>query len=372
MTAPVWFAIADFRRHYARNTTVERLSTQRRINIEDQGGEDSYKALMPTTSPTDELTPTPATFSKTLNISRAFSKSLRRNATVSALQPPTQPPSTHSHPTHEPQTHEVQKVSDDFTTQRLQLQNSHLALLAKDREIANLHYWLNGRGQQTGDLVFRIGELMRLGQEAESEIVELEDELDELKEGLGKAVKEVLRLREVVGERDGGREGGEAVATISDGEKKGIVPAEVLRPRSDVDAARLHMQYQYQHLKGLEAKIEHDRQKMLELEKDGHETWRYAQGVDDDLEAAEAENEKLQEENEMSNVKWEIGFEEYLKLRRECNRERKAKVRAERRLAKRILGRRRLIAIDGVAETADVSDGWEDVVDDEECEGAWF
>ncbi|KAK5703435.1 hypothetical protein LTR17_022119 [Elasticomyces elasticus] len=294
-------------------------------------------------------------------ISRAFSKSIRRNSTVSTLHPTAHPHPTPPQQTHEVQNQKIQKLSDDFTTQRLQLQNTTLALRAKDREIENLYYWLNGRGQQTGDLVFRIGELMNFGQEAESELIELEGELDEVKEGLGKAVKEVLRLREVAGGK--GRAGS--------GENEGG-DAEVERLEAVVDAARLHMRYQDHHLEDFEAKIERDRQKMLELEKDRHETWRYAQGVDDDLEAAEAENEKLKEEIELLKVKWEVGSEEYLKLRRECDRERKARVRAERRLAKRMLGRRRLIAVDDVAERADMSDGWEDVVDNDECEGAWF
>ncbi|KAK4902347.1 hypothetical protein LTR27_001251 [Elasticomyces elasticus] len=245
---------------------------------------------MATTSSTDELTPNQTTQRDNTNIFRAFSKSIRRNATVSALHNPTQVNPIQT------QTCEIQKLSNDFITQRLQLQNSHLAILAKDREISNLHYWLNGRGQQTGDLVFRIGELMKMGQEAESEIVELEGELDELKEGLGKAVREVLRLREVVegkGGLKGEGEGGDAV-----GEKKSVVFAEALRLESVVDAARLHIRYQDQRLEDLEGKIERDSRKMLELEKDRHETWRYAQGVDDDLEAAEAENEELKDENE--------------------------------------------------------------------------
>ncbi|KAK5685390.1 hypothetical protein LTS10_003468 [Elasticomyces elasticus] len=333
---------------------------------------------MATTSPKSELTPTPTTLSKTPNISRAFSKSLRRNATVSALHPLTKPPSqpqtTQPQQTHSLQTHEFQALSDNYVAQRLQLQNTTLALRAKDREISNLYYWLNGRGQQTGDLVFRIGELMKMGQEAESELVELEGEFDELKEVLGKAVKEVLELREVVGRKHVKKarlDENTLPANAEDG-RPGSVNAEIERLQSAVDAARLHMQYQDRHIEDLEGKIERDRQKMLELEKDRNETWRYAQGVDDDLEAAEAENEKLEEEIEVLKVKWDVGWEEYLKLRGECDRERKAKVRAERRLAKRMLGRRRLIAVDDVADRADVSDGWEDVVDDEECKGAQF
>ncbi|KAK3623962.1 hypothetical protein LTR56_021323 [Elasticomyces elasticus] len=338
---------------------------------------------MPTTSQTNEYPPIPTTRPNPSSIFRTFSKSLRRNATVSALQPPTQPPSTHSHPTHELHTHEFHTLSSDLITLRLRLQNSHLALLAKDREIANLHYWLNGRGQQTGDLVFRIGELMILGQEAESELVDLETEFDELKEVLGKAVKEVLqsrevlRLREVVEGKGGVKgegEGGDAV-----GEKKSVVFAEALRLEAVVDAARLYVRHQDQHLEDLEAKIKRDGKKMLELETHSDERWRYALGVEEDLKIAETDNDKLkaaneelEEENEVLKAKWEVGSEEYLKLKRECNRERKGKVRAERRLAKRISGRRRRIAVDNVAERADESDDWEDFVDDEECEGAWF
>ncbi|KAK5727364.1 hypothetical protein LTR15_003259 [Elasticomyces elasticus] len=307
---------------------------------------------MPTTTPTNELTPTLATFSKTLNISRAFSNQPIQSRVC-----------------------ELQKLSDDFTAQRLQLQNTTLALRAKDREIENLYYWLNGRGQQTGDLIFRIGELMKLGQEAESELVELEGELDDLKEGLGKAVREVLELREVVERKDVKKARLDENNLPANARNRGPnldVPAEVLHLRSAVDAARLHMRFQDQHLKDLEAKIERDRQKMLELGKKSDDRWRYALGVEEDLEAAEAEKEKLQEENEVLKVKWEVGSEEYLKLRRECEKERKARVRAERRLAKRMLGRRRLIAVDDVAERSEESDGWEDVVDDKECEGAWF
>ncbi|KAK5710765.1 hypothetical protein LTR17_018681 [Elasticomyces elasticus] len=322
-------------------------------------------------------------------IFRAFSKSLRRNATVSTLHPLTQPPSqpqtTQPQQTHSLQTHEFQALSDNYVGQRLQLQNSHLALLAKDREIENLYYWLNGRGQQTGDLVFRIGELMKLGQQAESELIELETEFDELKEVLGKAVKEVMKLRDMVQRRDGryeesneGKAGVGPSATAEDG-RPGSVNAEVERLKSAVNAARLHIQYQDQHLEDLEAKIERDRQKMLELGKKRDETWRYALGVEEDLKIAEsenellkAENEELQEEVEVLKVKWEVGSEEYLKLRRECEKERKARVRAERRLAKRMLGRRRLIAVDNVVErTEGENDGWEDV-DDGGCEGGWF
>ncbi|KAK3634583.1 hypothetical protein LTR56_015163 [Elasticomyces elasticus] len=321
-------------------------------------------------STANELTLDSITHSKAATITRAFSKSLRRNATVSAphplTQPPTQPQSIHPQPTHSLQTQDFQALSVNYIAQRLQLQNTHLALLAKDREISNLHYWLNGRGQQTGDLVFRIGELMKMGEEAESEIVELEKELDELKEGLAKAVKEVLRLREVVERKDVKKARLDENTLPADAEDRGSGggDAEVDRLKSAVDAARLHLQYQDQHVKELEGRIKGDGKEILGLEKDRDETWRYAMGVEEDLKIAEsenealkAENEELKEENEVLKVKWEVGSEEYLKSRKECDRERKARLRTEKMLAKR-MGRRVVAAV--LSGPVEEEDGWED------------